>query len=418
MHVGMRVPDWLLLGPREVLGLLLLAALLCRLFWLERPRRTLIFDERFYVNAARVILGWRVPQGDPYAGQPAGLDPNHEHPPLGKLLIAGSMRLFGDNPYGWRIPSLLAGMGAIILVYAIVRTAGGDGWLGAVAAAVLAFDNLVFVHSRIATLDMPMVALLLLGVWCWLRGWRLLAGMTLGLAGLVKLGAIYGLAAPLLLELGRLTISWSKSRRWSRDALQGTVLLVAGFVSVWLLGLWLLDLAFTTYKAPWDHLHYMLHYGFSLARPGGPANYESRPWQWLANEVQIPYLRVAENLSVHGQVVATRPIVDFRGAMNPFVIGAAPLGLSYAAWRAWRFRDRLSLWVVAWFVATYLSFFPLVWASNRTTYIFYFLPTLPAVAVAIAQLLRQSGLPRVITWGYTLALLVGFLAYFPFRHVL
>jgi hypothetical protein len=120
---------------------------------------------------------------------------------------------------------------------------------------------------------------------------------------------------------------------------------------------------------------------------------------------------------VDGSVVETRPVIDFQGAMNPAVIGVASLAVSYAAWRAWRFRDRLSLWVVAWVAGTYLSYYPLVLLGHRTTYIFYFLPVLPAVAVAIAQVLRQSGLPRFVTFGYLVGLAIAFVDYFPFRRI-
>jgi tRNA(Leu) C34 or U34 (ribose-2'-O)-methylase TrmL len=106
----------------------LIAAALCRAYRLRTPNQATIFDEPFYVNSARLILGIHV-HGGPYVDQPLGLDPNHEHPPLGKLLIAGSMRLFGDNGFGWRLPSLLAGIACIALVYAIVRAVSPDGWL-------------------------------------------------------------------------------------------------------------------------------------------------------------------------------------------------------------------------------------------------------------------------------------------------
>jgi dolichyl-phosphate-mannose-protein mannosyltransferase len=397
-----------------VLGL----AVLCRTFRLRQPNQAVIFDERYYVNAARIILGWHVNPDDPYAGSPHGLDPNHEHPPLGKLMIAGSMKLFGNDALGWRLPSLVAGVAAIVLVYLIVRAAARDEWLATIAATTFAFDNLVLVQSRIATLDMPYVVLLLLGVWLWLRGMPFLAGAACGVAALVKLPAVYGAAALLLLAVGAVAHERWRRRTWSRQHLRGLILLVVSFVGVWLLGLWALDVAFTPYNSPFAHLRYMFHYGFALSHGGGPVNSESNPWQWLANRVEIPYFKVDQNISVGGHVTATRPVVDFEGAMNPVVIGIAPLAFTYSAYRAWRFGDRLSLWVVAWVAATYLSYYPLVLISHRTTYLYYFLPTLPAVAVAIAQLLREAALPRLVAWGFLLGLAVAFYDYFPFRRLL
>jgi dolichyl-phosphate-mannose-protein mannosyltransferase len=408
---------WLALGPRQTLVLLLVVAALLRMLWLAAPDEALIFDEKYYVNAARVIAGYDVQPGEPYADAPRGEDPNREHPPLGKLLIAGSMRIFGDTSYGWRAPSIIAGVLAILLLYALVAAATRDRWLALFAAGILAFDNLAFVHGRIATLDMPFVALLLAGAWCWVRGRPILAGVACAFAAMVKLTAIYGLVALLALEIGRVLVVRVRERRWWRAAAASAAMLGASFVAVWVGGMWALDLAFTSFRTPWDHLRHMLDYGFAISRPGGPANTESRPWQWLLNEIQMPYMRVNEDVVADGAVVQSRPVVDFRGAMNPVVIGAAPLAFGFAAWRAWHVRDRLSLWVVAWVGATYVLLFPLAYGANRTMYIFYFLITLPAVAVSIAQLLRQSGLPRVVGWAYGLAVLVGFLGYFPFRRV-
>src|SRR5512133_2658578 len=65
---------WLLPSAQAVLVIVLLASTFTRVVWLSKPTGALIFDEAYYVNAARVLLGWEVPAGAPYAGQPVGLD--------------------------------------------------------------------------------------------------------------------------------------------------------------------------------------------------------------------------------------------------------------------------------------------------------------------------------------------------------
>ncbi len=141
-----------------MLPVVLIVAFVVRLIWLDLPHRSLIFDEAYYVNAARVLLGWPVAEGAHYAGSPVGLDPNTEHPPLGKLLMAASMLLFGDNGFGWRVPSLIAGMIALVATWAIARTSGATARLSLLVVTLLAFDNLTFVHGRIGTLDMMVLA--------------------------------------------------------------------------------------------------------------------------------------------------------------------------------------------------------------------------------------------------------------------
>ena len=54
--------------PERVLALVLLVAFVTRAIWLALPTGALIFDEAFYVNAARVILGWDLAPGAHYAG--------------------------------------------------------------------------------------------------------------------------------------------------------------------------------------------------------------------------------------------------------------------------------------------------------------------------------------------------------------
>jgi predicted membrane-bound dolichyl-phosphate-mannose-protein mannosyltransferase len=399
----------------QTLGLVLIGSAIARTYRLRTPNQPIIFDETFYVNAARIILGIKVHAGLAYSGARPGLDPNEEHPVLGKLLIAGSMKVFGDNPFGWRLPSLLAGLACIVLVYAIVRAVSPDAWLAVLAATIFAFDSLVFVQSRIATLDILFLAFLLLGVWLWLKGWPLAAGAACAVAVLVKEQAVLGVATLVLLGLGTVVARAVRHRKLDRAALRATGLLLLSFGVVWFAGAWSLDAAFTRFDTPWAHLRKILDYGFYLKSVGvRPAN-ESRPWHWWVNDGKMPYDVVKNNVTVNGKLVKSTVTINFQGAMNPVMIGAAPLAVSYVAWRAWRFREQLSLWVVTWIATTYLVYFPLVFLSNRITYFFYILPTVPALAIAIAQLLRQARLPPPAVVGYLAALFAGFILYFPFR---
>jgi len=85
---------------------------------------TLVFDEAYYVNAARVIAGINPPAGSHYAGDPSGTDPNAEHPQGVKLIMAASIELFGDGPFAWRLGSLVFGSLAILGMFVLVRSAG------------------------------------------------------------------------------------------------------------------------------------------------------------------------------------------------------------------------------------------------------------------------------------------------------
>ncbi len=122
-------------APVVVLCLIVMYSFGARVFYLGDPcsapcktpaSHTLIFDEAYYVNAARVIDGIRPPPGSDYAAAPLHKDPNAEHPQLAKLIIAGGIELLGDNPWGWRFGSVIFGLIAILAMYAVVRAVRGS----------------------------------------------------------------------------------------------------------------------------------------------------------------------------------------------------------------------------------------------------------------------------------------------------
>jgi len=407
--------------PATVLALVFVAAFVARVAWLNLPQGALIFDEAYYVNAARVLLGWPVAEGAHYAGSVAGLDPNTEHPPLGKVLMAISMLAFGDNGIGWRLPSVVAGMIALAATYRIVRTAGESAWMAVLVIGIVAFDNLTLVHGRIGTLDMLVLAPILVGSWLAMRGRWALAGVAVAIGFLIKITAVYGVAAVLLLYLLQAGGRWWRARRIAPADLRGPLVFCVTFVVVGLAGLALLDARFTTFTSPIDHLRRILEYGSNLGAPTTNTGFcpgaDSLPWQWIFNECQIAYLRVDVTVSAGEQVLRAAPSIDFRGALNPLLAGLIPLSALFVLWYAGRTRNGLALWAVAWGAANYLPFVALAVLTHRITYIYYLLPAIPAIAAAIAILLVRARLPRFVLWGFVAAYIVGFAAYFPFRQI-
>jgi dolichyl-phosphate-mannose-protein mannosyltransferase len=404
--------------PSRVLVVLLLASVVLRSLWLSVPQTGLIFDEAYYVNAARVIMG--VPATGKYDDSPLGVDPNTEHPPLGKLAMAASMSVFGDDPIGWRLPSIIAGLIALGIVFEIVRRTDRSAWLAVLVVTLVAFDNLTFVHGRIGTLDMMVVAPMLIGSLLALQRRWLFAGIAIGIALLVKLTALYALLAVGLWLLFTDGPAWWRKRRIPLRDVAGPVLFVVVAGVVFVGGLAVLDARFTTYTSPFDHIQKMVSYGASLQTRVSTAfcpEADSQPWQWLFNECQIQYFRIDVTVKAGEEILTKVPTVDFRGALNPLLAGAVPLAALFTTWYAWRTRNQLAIWALTWTAANYLPYIPLAVLTNRIMYIYYALPLVPALAAMVALLLLRSGLPAFVRWGFVLAYLAGFIAYFPYRQI-
>ena len=405
--------------PGNVLALVFITAFLLRAIWLNVPSQGLIFDEAYYVNAARVIIGLEATSH--YADAAPGFDPNTEHPALGKLILAGSMAILGDNSVAWRLPSVIFGMLALAAVYLIARESSRSAWLPVAVTALVAFDNLTLVHGRIGTLDMFVLAPMLIGAWLALRRRWILAGIAMGIALLIKVTAIYAVGAVLLYWLLTDGLEWVRARRRPQlDEVRGPVGFVVITLSIMLGGLTILDATLSQFPSPVDHIARILTYGASLKAPitvGHCPEIDSRPWQWLFNDCQINYYRTDVTVQVGEEVTARFPKIAFIGALNPLLAGAIPLASIFTAWYAWRTRNRLALWAIAWGAANYLPYVLLALLTPRIMYIYYVLPLVPAAAIAVALLLTRGGLPRAVRWGFIAAYLAGFAAYFPFRQI-
>ena len=75
------------------------------------------------------------------------------HPPLGKLLIALGVSIFGMTPFGWRFMGTFFGVLMLPIIYIFSKKMFGTRSVPTAATVVLASDFMHFVQTRIATID-------------------------------------------------------------------------------------------------------------------------------------------------------------------------------------------------------------------------------------------------------------------------
>ena len=126
-----------------------------------------VFDENYYVPAATSIISG--------AGTPIT-----EHPPWPTPDNSKRLYLFGNNPFGWRLLSIVFGTASIILLYLICRELGMKRGTTLVATFLFAFENLSFTLASVAMLDVFCLTFMLASFWLYLKGHYTQAGLLSG----------------------------------------------------------------------------------------------------------------------------------------------------------------------------------------------------------------------------------------------
>jgi dolichyl-phosphate-mannose-protein mannosyltransferase len=98
------------------------------------------FDEVYFARSAENYVNHQIPD-------------ERTHPPLGKLIQAMGVAVFGETPFGWRIMGVVFATLIIPLMYLLGKKLFGT-WIGGFSAAFLiAFDFMHFTMARIGTVD-------------------------------------------------------------------------------------------------------------------------------------------------------------------------------------------------------------------------------------------------------------------------
>ncbi|MFI6391417.1 dolichyl-phosphate-mannose--protein mannosyltransferase [Nonomuraea sp. NPDC050540] len=396
------------------------------------------------------------------------------HPPLGKWMIAVGEWMFGMTPFGWRFMAAVVGTLSILILARVTRRMTRSTLLGCLAGLLLALDGLHLVLSRTALLDIFVMFWVLAGFAClvtdrdharrrladwyersrlsdqgprlgW-RPWRLAAGVCMGAACAVKWSGLPFLLAFFLLSLvwdmgarravglrqpyrgafsldlapamGALaavpaavfTLSWTGwfvsahgwGRNWEQATSSGPVFFVLDSVRSWV-------------KYQLQVLGY--HTGLVEGHP-----YQSKPWEWLV-------LKRPVSFHYEGDLPPTGCGADkcsqaVLGVGTPALWYAALFALValvvwYVATRDWRAGAVLLAYAAGWLPWVYYWL-----ADKRTMYLFYMVPLVPFMAMALALvgglvLGKQNAPPMRRAGGgaavgaFTLVVLINFWWLYP-----
>lgn len=84
------------------------------------------------------------------------------HPPLGKLIMSIPVRIWGMNPFSYRLMGNIAGILMLAVIYIFAKRLFGKTKYAFLAALLFAVDGMHFVQTRIATVDSYLVLFMML----------------------------------------------------------------------------------------------------------------------------------------------------------------------------------------------------------------------------------------------------------------
>jgi dolichyl-phosphate-mannose-protein mannosyltransferase len=367
------------------------------------------FDEVHYVPAARQML-------EPVMPTPM-LNPMH--PPLAKQLIALSIKTFGDGPLGWRYASVLFGSLALVAVYlcglALFAAQGP-----AIAATMLAFFNqMVFVQSRIAMLDVFSLSFSLFAIAAFIHGyrrerphpWFALTGLACGFAIACKWSGLFVLAVCIAIVVTiRLLQSWrtrfadGSAEDWYRPDLW------PGFTYYHFSACFLLIPAIVYFAT------FVPLYGFSLpdimeaqrriftdnttTAIAGHTYMSSWPsWPFLVRPVWYLFDNIGDD-RIAAVVLLGNPLI-----LWPALIAVAVCLRDFIVAR----RAEAFL-ILAFYLGPYLA-----WALLPRTlgFIYYYLPAATSASFALVYALRRGKTPGWLLWAFVAIGFAGFVVTLP-----
>ncbi len=137
-------PPWSLVDGIALSTLVVIATALR--FWRLGTPAEIVYDEGTVVNQAEAFMAGRIPRLS-------------THPPVGKLLVALSIWLFGDYPWGWRALNAFVGTALVAGTYLLGRKLFSSRLAASLAGGIILCDGMFLVASRLAMINIVYITL-------------------------------------------------------------------------------------------------------------------------------------------------------------------------------------------------------------------------------------------------------------------
>ena len=399
--------DWAVALGFGTIGLLL------RLWDLASPKGK-IFDEVYYATNAHSLLLNGVE-----LNAKTGASEFIVHPPTGKWLIAGGIKLFGYNEFGWRFSAALAGSISIILMYFTAKALFNKPLLSGFAAFLILADGLHLVHSRVALLDIFLLLFIQIAVLAFINQRYWITSIALGLAISTKWSGFYLLVALAFLVL---IIDYRKFRFLGSNNplknliqnnfvlrfLQFGVLPLATYVATWVGWFasktgWDRNWSPNIAKSFWHYHAEILNFHAHLTEPHP---YEANPLSWLIQGRPTSLFYATPKTC--GASSCAQEVLAL-GTPILWWVATFTLAITFGYWisrREWQ--AEILLVVVA---ASYLPWFAF---QQRTMFSFYAIAFEPFLLLTIVYVFNK--IPRnqrQITLIFGAVVLANFLYFLP-----
>ena len=409
-----------------------------------------MFDESYYVTASLDLLH--------------GVANNLEHPFFGKLWGALGIAIFGDNFFGWRIFYAVIGTLSVWLMYELARVFFTKE-KALLAASMLAFENLFFVHTSLLLLDGPPVLFALAGYLAYFKRRYYVSALLFGLCILSKEDGLFFVLALVIYHL------WAHGssviRRVEPLGLKKILVFALILTLVVSVPLWGYDAAYHPYSKttildetvvsidpltnftvtstttktlqsypvtePAQNFIFYFTYQTSLKGCGSTNPWNCYPWNWILpfNVAPLPYF-VSDNTVTKTTTTCASPgvcaqsisatithPVDWQGIGNLVVWYSIWLVVPLVAWRLLRRTAKEADGLVACLIAgTYAPWILVSVLTQRVEYAFYFINTDVGLALGIPLVVTflargRVGAERLLIVLWVGAAVVFFFHYFP-----